>query len=360
MNNRFAFLPMLVSNDLLGDRDALRRRFADDGYLYFRELLDPERVRDVRRGILGVTQKLGWTEPGYFPMSQRCIVAPLREEDEEFMDGYQEVQRLQTFHELAHDPVLLDTVRQVLGDTAFPHPLKIARLAFPDHFEASTPPHQDFPNNQGTPDLTATWIPVGDMPPELGGLAILRGSHKWGLLPMQGHIGAGNRCAVIPPEMAEECRWVTTEFAMGDVLLFPSLTVHASLHNTSEFFMRLSVDFRYQLEGQALTPGCLEPHFRKLTWEQVYEGWDSTAHQYYWRDLDYRVEPFELIKPIDHTDEFTDQDKRDILTYDQRVRARTLRRMEALGRTLAERDGRVTTFDADRQVGARPGDAPPV
>jgi hypothetical protein len=169
---------------------------------------------------------------------------------------------------------------------------------------------------------------------------------------MSGHIGAGNRAAIVPPDMAQQCRWVTTEFAMGDVLLFPSTTVHASLHNASEFYMRISVDFRYQLEGETLTEGCLEPHFRRLSWEEVYEGWTSAEHQYYWRDLDYRVEPFRFVPPVDHDPDagFSPQDLRDILTYEERVKERTRRRMEILGRELVEKDTRVTTFDPDRQV----------
>lgn len=346
MNNRFAFLEMQVSNDLLHDPEALRERMDHDGYLYFEQVLDRERIREVRRGILGVTQKLGWTEPDAFPMSQRCIVEPLREEDDEFIRGYQEIQRLQTFHELAHDERLMEIMRAVLGESAFPHPLKIARLAFPDHYEATTPPHQDYPNNQGTTSLTAAWIPTCDMEPELGGLAVLRGSHRWGLLPVAGHIGAGNRCAVVPPEMAEACRWVTTEFAMGDVLLFPSLTVHASLHNASEFFMRLSVDFRYQLEGQPLTEGCLEPHFRQLGWEEIYEDWDSTEFQYYWRDLRYEVVPFEPIPIVGGGGlELSQDDFAQIIRYEERVKARTARRMESLGRALEARDRRSTTFE---------------
>ncbi len=350
MNNRFAFLEMQVSNDLLDDPEALRGRMAADGYLYFRQVLDVENVRQVRRAMLGVTQKLGWTEPGAFPMSQRCIIEPLREEDDEFIRGYQEIQRLQAFHELAHDDQLMAIMKAVLGESAFPHPLKIARLAFPDHYEATTPPHQDYPNNQGTEDLTAAWIPVGDIPSELGGLAILRGSNNWGRLAVAGHIGAGNRCAVIPPDMAESCRWVTTEFAMGDVLLFPSLTVHASLHNASEFYLRLSVDFRYQLEGQPLTEGSLEPHFGELTWEQIYEGWDSTTRQYYWRDLDYEVVPFERIAIEGGGGlELSQDDFVEILRYEKRVKARTERRMEALGRTLEERDKRSTTFERHQE-----------
>lgn len=326
MNNWFAFLPMQESNELLDDPAALRERMSADGYLFFRGVLDREKVRSLRRAILRCTQALGWTEPGSMPMSQRCTVPPLREEDEEFIRGYQEVQRLQEFHELAHDPDLMGIMRATLGDRAFPHPLKIARLAFPAHYEASTPPHQDFPNNQGTPDLTAAWIPVCDMDEGMGGLAILRGSHRRGLLPLAGHIGAGNRCAVVPPDMAEECRWVTTRFAIGDVLLFPSMTVHAALHNASEFELRLSVDFRYQLEGQPLTAGCLEPHFGELSWDEVYEGWDSTAHQWYWRDLDYEVVPFETI-PIEGGGrrDLSRDEVGEILRYKKRVDARTAR-----------------------------------
>ena len=252
LNNRFAFLPMRSSTELLGDPEALRARLAEDSYLYFPGLLDRERVLAVRQDVLDVIKRLGWVNVRGDGIDV-CKVLPLREEDDEFIEGYKQVQRLQSFHELAHEPELIDAMQQVLGPTAFPHPLKIARLAFPDHYEASTPPHQDFPNNQGTESLTATWIPITDIEPELGGLAVLRGSHRWGLLPLEGHIGAGNRAAVISPEMAEACRWVTTDFAMGDVLLFPSLAVHASLHNASEFQMRLSVDFRYQLERQPLT-----------------------------------------------------------------------------------------------------------
>jgi ectoine hydroxylase-related dioxygenase (phytanoyl-CoA dioxygenase family) len=341
VNNRFAFLEMQVSNDLLDDPSALRGRLAADGYLYFRQVLDRDRVAEVGQAITKTTRKLGWTQAGPARSNDVCIVTPLRESDEAFVAGYQEIQRLQTFHEMAHDAVLLGIMRKVLGGTAFPHPLKIARVAFPDHYEASTPPHQDWPNNQGTPDLTAAWVPACDITPELGGLAVLRGSSRWGVLPLARHFGAGNRCAVIPNEMAEACRWVTTDFAMGDVVLFPSTTVHAALDNTSEWHLRLSVDFRYQLEGEALTEGCLEPHFQRLTWAEIYEGWDSDELQYYWKDLDYEVVPFEIL-PIegdDGGDELKAEDIGEILRYASRVEARSARRMERLAAADGTIDG---------------------
>ncbi|MBI4624697.1 MAG: phytanoyl-CoA dioxygenase family protein, partial [Verrucomicrobia bacterium] len=44
-------------------------------------------------------------------------------------------------------------------------------------------------------------------------------------------------------------RWLTTEYKMGDVLVFSSATVHASLDNHSDRY-RLSADSRYQLASE--------------------------------------------------------------------------------------------------------------
>ena len=342
MNNYWAFLPMQASNDLLGDPPALRARLAEDGYLYFSKLLDRARIQALRKQMLTVLADHGWVaRDGYF-MAGRCVRAPLREGEEEYLAAYDDVQKLEAFHTLAHDETLVETMRQVLGDTAFPHPLKIARLNFPDHFEASTPPHQDYPNNQGTDRLTAAWVPVGEIPYELGGLAILRGSQKFGVLPLDVHLGPGKRQAVVPVEVLERCRWVTTEFSMGDVLLFTSKTVHASMHNASEFFMRTSVDFRYQLEGEALTDLVLEPHFQRLSWEDIYQGWRSTRYQYYWKALDYQVVPFEDLGVEGRVlPEMSPEEIRQFVLYERRREARTERRMQALADVLdADRDSR--------------------
>lgn len=293
MNNEWAFLPMRDSNDLLGDPEALRARLHEDSYLLLRGVLDPERILALRRDILEVLAGHGWIFGEGLLMDAVTSGRPYHEDQEEFLTAYNDVQRLESFHTMAHDERLVGILRQVVGDTAFPHPLKIARLGFPAHYEVSTPPHQDFPNNQGTPDLLASWIPVGDCPRDLGALAVLRGSHRYGMLPLAVHGGAGKRQAIVPTEMLEALHWVTTDFSIGDVLLFPAMTVHAALHNATEFNLRVSVDFRWQPEGAPLTEITLHPHFQRLDWDEVYAGWSSTEHQYYWRDLSYEVVPFE-------------------------------------------------------------------
>jgi hypothetical protein len=140
--------------------------------------------------------------------------------------------------------------------------------------------------------------------------------------------------------MLEELRWVTTDYGAGDVILFHSKTVHAALHNASELFMRLSVDFRYQLEGEALTEICLRPHFERLTWDEVYSGWKSDRHQYYWKDLAYEVVPFQTFALIDENGDGRDaddaavQDLQAFLAFERRSDARLQRRIQRLGAML--------------------------
>jgi phytanoyl-CoA dioxygenase PhyH len=179
----------------------------------------------------------------------------------------------------------------LLGASAFPHPLSIARLAFPRNETWATPPHQDFPNNQGTEDLYACWMPLGDCPTKQGSLAILRGSRRLGLAPLEFSLGAGHRKAKLD-ERFERLQWVGSDFELGDAVIFHSLTVHRSLPNTTDR-MRLSVDYRFQREGEDLTAGCLEPHFARNTWDEIYDGWNREDLKYYWRDKNYTVVPWD-------------------------------------------------------------------
>ena len=324
MNNAWAFLPMEASNDLLGDPAALRNRLAEQSYLYFSRVLDPAGIQAVRDDVVQVLGECGWIKGGSKLDKAVSIIEPVREGDDEFFRAYDAIQGLESFHTMAHDETLTELMRTVLGPTAFPHPLKIARLSFPDHFEVSTLPHQDFPNNQGTPNLTATWLPLGDVPIDLGGLAVLRGSSAYGVLALTTSLGPGNRQAVLPPELLANHRWVTTDYAAGDVLVFPSMTVHASLHNVSARRMGLSIDFRFQLEGGALTEGCLRPHFERLDWDDIYGGWESTRYQHYWRELDFETVDF-VDLDLDLEDGAQERIAREVFIYETRRHLRFAR-----------------------------------
>ncbi len=270
----------------------LRRRLAEDGYLYFRRALERAPLLRLLDDVLEVLARHGWLDERAPRREARTRAVPVAEGEDDYFPVYDDIQRLESLHRIPHRPELMRIMRQAVGASAFPHPLGIARLAFPDNDEATTPAHQDYPNNQGSEALCAAWLPLHDCPRERGGIAILEGSPRLGLLPLEFSLGAGGRAAVLPAA-ARGLRWLSADFRAGDVLVFGSLTVHRALPNRSGDRFRLSVDFRYQREGEALTPPVLEPHFGRMRWEEIYAGWESSQHQFYWRRKRFALVPWD-------------------------------------------------------------------
>lgn len=296
--------------------ESARSRLAEDGYAYLPDYLSPAAVERRALDVQDVLWRNGWINA-----DGETLRTPLREDEDEYAQVYDEVYRVESFHDLAHEMALLELLDLVLDNTTFPHPLKIARLGFPDNLEATTPAHQDFPSNQGTPDLVAAWLPLHV--PHDSGLAVLAGSHRHGIFPRRRHLGAGNREAIVPWDVRQNCAWVTADYRPGDVLLFGSHTVHAARPNESRR-MRLSVDYRYQREGDALCEHALLPHFRRQSWEQVYEGWSPDGLQHYWHGLDYEVVPFDT-RYEDALPAVSDEDLQRVAAYDERRAAMDVR-----------------------------------
>jgi ectoine hydroxylase-related dioxygenase (phytanoyl-CoA dioxygenase family) len=283
---------MEPSNHLLALPDALRKRVAAEGYAFFRNVLPAEPVLDLRRQMLRICAEAGWIAGGARLDDAVPVRAPVNEGEAAYFEVYDRIQQLEAFHSLAHHPDVTRVMKTLLGPQGFPHPLGIARLMFPGNNECATPPHQDYPNNQGTPDLYACWIPLGDCPVDLGGLAILERSHERGVLPLTFSLGPGGRQTVLDEELASH-RWLTADFRAGDALVFHSLTVHRSLNNQYRDRMRLSCDFRFQREGEELVARSLLPHFARLDWDQIYASWTGPTPRRYWEALDYRVVPWD-------------------------------------------------------------------
>ncbi len=324
MNNLWAMGEMRDSTDLLDRPMHLRKQFEQDGFILLRGIVPSPAVSVVRAPIMDILVKNGWVRP-----SGEVIKKPVREGDDDFFAVYDEVQRLENFHTLAHNPKVHQIMRWLLGTKTFVHPLKVARLIFPQNWEVTTPPHQDFPNNQGSPKAAAAWIPLADTPRKNGGLAVLPGSHRLGLQPLQFSLGAGNRQAALTHE-AQELKWVTTDFRLGDMVVFGSHTVHAALHNTSGR-MRLSVDFRYQPSDEPISDIAMKPHFQRLSWDEIYEGWRSERFQRYWKDLDLEVEPFRF--DAYDTAEIDGESAVELLTYEKSL-AQRWRYLDDLGDSL--------------------------
>ena len=183
------------------DRVALGRKIDEDGFGLFRGLIPREEVLQLRRLILRMYQARGWLLPGTDP--EEGIVDPSINEIESYASNgadqraYQDVYRMKQFHQLAHHPAIVGLCEEIFGEPVFVHPRNIARLMAPHRETAPTPPHQDFIYVQGTRATYTCWIPLGDCPRELGGLSLMRGTHKLDILPVRGAEGAGGRTVVL-------------------------------------------------------------------------------------------------------------------------------------------------------------------
>ncbi len=285
------------SNDAKDDSVELRRRIADEGYLFFRRLIEPSALLALRADILGVMGRAGWLESGTDPIRGIAnIDGRCTEGDSEYSGPYGQVQRLESFHRLPHAPELVGMVQAIMGASAMPLPGHKARIWFPKFTDHTTPTHQDFVHYQGSLDTLTCWAPVGDCPIELGPLAVLERSHKVRkVLTHHFSLGAGGLVVNVEEEKATypelSGRWLSTDFEVGDALFFPALTVHRALPNTTENLMRISLDNRYQREGGRIAEHMLLPHmydFHKVGWDEIYRDWESDELKYYWRRHNYR------------------------------------------------------------------------
>lgn len=284
------------SNDVLHDQRELQQRLSEDGYLFFRRLFATEPLRELRREMLTVMQKGGWIRKGTDPLDG--IAEPgvqCTEGDLEYTEVYHQVYALQRFHAIAHRPEVMETIERIMGGPVVSQPQKVARLWFPNYTEHTTPIHQDFVHFQGTTRNLTAWTPVGECPLELGGLAILYGSHKLNrVVDHHFSLGAGG-LAIDLEKLALTGPWHSTNYGWGDTLIFPAVTIHKALPNVTADRMRVSLDNRYQLQQDQIAQHMTEPHLQSMnpvTWDDIYADWATDDPlRYYWKDMPMPVIP---------------------------------------------------------------------
>ncbi|MEM8875926.1 MAG: phytanoyl-CoA dioxygenase family protein [Planctomycetota bacterium] len=274
------------STYLLGDAGALRARGEADGYLFFAGRIPTEPLVELRRQIISIIDKHGLLHADSTDDEPRADAEKVSAEP--FFAGctepiYTDVQRLELFHRIAHHPTILDVFETLFAGPVLPHPRNIARVLLPGKNARPTPPHQDYIHIQGAVQTWTAWFPLTDVPRELGGLSVMPASHRKGIIAVGGAEGAGGLETQLCPG---ENTWIEHDFKLGDVLIFPSTTVHKGLPNQLGDRIRLSCDFRYQDAADDIEQQSLDPHRQVLTWDEIYAGWERDDLKYYWQKHD--------------------------------------------------------------------------
>jgi hypothetical protein len=277
------------SSPLVGDGAALAARMRRDGYLFLPGLLPRADIVSLQRQVGAIARDAGWlradrpVEDAVAEMSGFCV-----DPDPTYLQTLRRINRLEDYHALKHHPVLIDLLAGMLGGPILPHPRVLMRNIFPERAEYTTKAHQDFPNVQGTTEVYTAWLPLIDCPMQVGPLQVAAGSHTAGVYDFDIAGGAGG----IEIRNPLEGTWVSGDFAIGDVLLFHSMTVHKGVANHSDR-LRMSMDVRYQLVSEPFNIDNANPDGQPLSWDEVYAGWRSDALKYYWQRLPLKLKPFD-------------------------------------------------------------------
>jgi hypothetical protein len=258
------------SGGLVGDPEALRRRFAEDGYLFLRGALDRGSVLAARSRILAGFHRQGWLGRPDSAVPAEGFGTHLGRKD--FWPGIVEMLRVREMHALAFDPTLRGVLGALYGREFFAHPRRLPRIKFPAANDdwSETFAHQDFPYIQGSLDTVTVWMPLGDCSRTDGSLEVLAGSHLSGAYPLI--TGPRFPCTAATVGNEDE-RWRGADYAAGDVVLFSSLTVHRARPNHGET-VRISVDCRFQPTCEPVCRSAMEPGFTPDVppWSQLLES----------------------------------------------------------------------------------------
>ncbi len=182
--------------------------------------------------------------------------------------GFFEIVSSQEYEDFCTMPRLWNFYQEFMEGRPYLHKRKIIRFTHPgqDH---CTGGHYDLIYlRAGTDKFSTSWIPLGDIPVEMGGVIYLEHSDAVGRqmeaefsvknanLPPEERINAYNRnmreagwISTNLVEMADrfKSRWLIADYEAGDMVIHSPYMIHAATQNHDPLNrMRLSTDIRYQ------------------------------------------------------------------------------------------------------------------
>ena len=272
-----AFGELRRSDSVLSDEDELRQRMADDGYLYLPGLLDLKLVKAVRKDVFDRLARLGALHADYpayegisNPKPDRSVSVALDYRTDGSAESLRDCLPL---NELLYKGRMISFFERFLGGDVlcFKH---IWFRAKDSVTCKATPPHSDILYmGRATHNLFTAWVPYTDVSYDMGGLMILEKSHQLDELESYCErdidvydanqddaplIETGKKLWQKSGEYSLDAistreklggRWLTTEYRMGDVIIFSPYMIHATTDNYSPR-MRISSDTRYQLASE--------------------------------------------------------------------------------------------------------------
>jgi ectoine hydroxylase-related dioxygenase (phytanoyl-CoA dioxygenase family) len=261
--HRFGYLQ---PTDAATDVATLRAQFQEHGYLWLKGFLKRLDVFDFRAWVFGHLMDTGLLQPGSDPV---IGLAANGDADKLLADRrLMSLVRSVAYEGFCTQPRIAAFMDEFVQGISYLHKRKIMRFTRPNT-DAVTPAHYDLVYLRGgTSRIVTAWIPIGDIPVDMGGLVYLEGSHRIGAdmekefaiksaaLTPEERVSAFNKnmteggwVSKDLPDMAErfDTRWLAADYEAGDIMLHSPYMIHESTTNRDPLGrLRLSTDIRYQ------------------------------------------------------------------------------------------------------------------
>ena len=229
-------------NQLLHDFEELDAFFQCEGYLFFRDVLDRKKILEAKTDFVQILQQQGIVEhEGTEPVWAGKGMEHIDDEALYSLDSHRKIWESSRMQSL---------MEKIFNESVFMFKGINIRFSLPSDEKYLTVPHQDHYYISQTPNFRTVWIPVMDIEQGMGGLELIRASHKLGLLEhiedngVESYILKGRNQSGIALDTISG-NWLTTEYRPGDLLVLHSHTIHRSMPNLSKK-IRLSMDNRFQ------------------------------------------------------------------------------------------------------------------
>ena len=242
-----------VPATMRADASAMWSRLRADGYLYLDGHLDPELVESFRGYYFSRLAATGLVDPGSAPRRGLDAAGEVDRADLRRI-LFDEIVPGAYYAALTAHPAIRDWFTWFLDAAVHLHRRKIIRHVRPGEggIGTATAAHYDLLYlREGSDRVLSMWIPLGDCPVEMGGLAYLEGSHHW-VLAREREDGLRPPARTLTadlPGLAEQhdARWLVADYQAGDVVVHSAYVVHAATDNVDPGRrIRLSTDIRYQ------------------------------------------------------------------------------------------------------------------
>lgn len=220
----------------------LRRKYRQNGYLWLKGFFDQHVILDFRQYFFD------------------AIFSGTK--------TFFEIVRSQEYEDFCSMPRLWNFFEDFLKGQPYLHKRKIIRFTHPGESHCTGGHYDLIYLRAGTDNFSTSWIPLGDIPVEMGGLIYLEHSDAVGRqleaefcvknahLPPEERISAYNRnmredgwVSTNLVEMADRfnSRWLIADYEAGDVVIHSPYMIHAATQNRDPLErIRLSTDIRFQ------------------------------------------------------------------------------------------------------------------